>query len=104
MKTLNNALKYLGIALFSLGLSACASTKTQESTGEYIDNSAITANVKAAFLKDKYIKSLPINVKTYKGEVQLSGFVDDRTQAVRAESIAQRVEGVHSVQNDLIVK
>lgn len=104
MKTLNTTLKYLGIALFTIGLSACASTKTQESTGEYIDNAAITTNVKAAFMKDKHIKSLPINVKTYKGEVQLSGFVDDRTQAVRAESIARRIEGVQNVQNDLILK
>lgn len=98
------SIKYIGACLLALTLSACASTKIQESTGEYVDNAAVTAKVKAALLNDKRVKSLPINVKTYKGTVQLSGFVDDRTQANRAEAIARRVEGVQDVQNDLIVK
>lgn len=104
MKNYRKALKYAGAVILAATLGACASTRTQESAGEYVDNSAITTKVKSALLNDKHIKSLPINVKTYKGVVQLSGFVDDRSQANRASAIARRVEGVRAVQNDLVVK
>ncbi len=102
---MNNRLaKYLGISIIAIALGACASTKTQESTAEYVDNSAVTAKVKTVLINDQRIQSLPIKVKSYKGVVQLSGFVDDRTQAKRAEALARQVEGVKEVQNDLIVK
>ncbi|MFO7883991.1 MAG: BON domain-containing protein, partial [Desulfobacteraceae bacterium] len=79
-------------------------TKTRESTGEYVDNSVITAKVKAAILEDPMLKMFQINVETFKGEVQLSGFVDSAEAAARAEEITRRVKGVTSVKNSLVVK
>lgn len=83
---------------------SCASTPTRESTGEYIDDSAITTKVKAAILEDPALKSLQISVKTYRGVVQLSGFVDSKEMVGRAGEVAGRVSGVREVKNDLIVK
>lgn len=85
-------------------LMSCASTRTQESTGEYVDDSTVTAKVKAAFVEDAKLKSFQISVKTYKGTVQLSGFVDSRDMVDRAGDLARRVGGVQSVKNDLNVK
>jgi osmotically-inducible protein OsmY len=91
--------------LSALTMAGCVnSTPKQESTGQYLDNSVITANVKAGLLSDPYVKSFPITVNTYKGVVQLSGFVHSRAQANRAERIAGNVPGVRSVENDLIIK
>lgn len=103
MKKIRSLLTACFIGL-SIGLAACTSTPKQESTGQYLDNSVITANVKADLLNDPYVKSFPITVNTYKGVVQLSGFVHNKTQSARAERIAARVPGVRSVENDLIVK
>lgn len=83
---------------------SCASTSTQSSTGEYIDDSVITTKVKALLAEDDFLKSFQISVETYKGVVQLSGFVDTQDAAARAGQIARSVEGVKSVKNDLIVK
>lgn len=85
-------------------MTACTSTTKTESTGQYVDSSAITLKVKSRLAADKYVKSLPITVKTYKNIVQLSGFVDDMYQEQRAVNIAQSVPGVVEVQNSLIVK
>ncbi len=85
-------------------LTACASTPKQESTGQYIDNSAITLKVKSQLLADPDVKSLPITVNSYKGDVQLSGFVDTYAQERKAVAIAQSVEGVKSVKDSLVVK
>ncbi len=82
----------------------CASTPTRESSGEYLDDSAITARVKAAIFDDSSLKVLQINVETFKGEVQLSGFVDSAQNVRKAGEIARGVKGVVSVKNDLIVK
>jgi len=82
----------------------CASTPTRESSGQYIDDSAITTKVKAAIFNDQSLKAFQINVKTFKGEVQLSGFVDSAQSAKKAGEVARGVEGVKSVKNDLIVK
>jgi osmotically-inducible protein OsmY len=90
-----------GLVAASLG---CASTKSHESTGEYVDNSLITAKVKTAIFNDSSLKTLQINVKTYKDRVQLSGFVDSAQSVTRAAEVARGVEGVGSVQNDLLVK
>ena len=65
----------LSLSLEIAIVSGCAGTGTRESTGEYIDNSAITTKVKAEFVKDEVVKALDVNVKTFRGEVQLSGFV-----------------------------
>jgi osmotically-inducible protein OsmY len=82
----------------------CASTPTRESSGQYVDDSAITTKVKAAIFDDPSLKVLQINVETFKGEVQLSGFVDSAQNVRRAGEVARSVTGVKSVKNDLIVK
>ena len=82
----------------------CASTPTRESSGQYLDDSAITTKVKAAIFDDPSLKVLQINVETFKGEVQLSGFVDSAQNIRRAREVARSVMGVRSVKNDLIVK
>jgi osmotically-inducible protein OsmY len=82
----------------------CASTKTRESTGEYIDDTVITTKVKSEIFNHPTLKTLQISVKSYKGEVQLSGFVDSAQSIKQAGDIAREVEGVTSVKNDLIVK
>jgi len=82
----------------------CASTPTKEGTGEYIDDSAITTKVKSAILGDSALKVFQINVETFKGEVQLSGFVDSAAAKQKAGEVARGVGGVKSVKNNLIVK
>jgi osmotically-inducible protein OsmY len=82
----------------------CASSPTRESSGQYVDDSAITTRVKAAIFDDPSLKVLQINVETFKGEVQLSGFVDSAQNVRRAGEVARGVTGVRSVKNDLIVK
>ena len=97
--------RQLIILLFLTALMAgCAGTRTSESTGEYMDNSVITAKVKAAILEDPMLKVFQINVETFKGEVQLSGFVDSPEAAARAVQITRGVKGVTSVKNSLVVK
>lgn len=82
----------------------CASTSKQESTGEYVDNSVITAKVKAAIAEDSQLHVTEINVETYKGIVQLSGFADTQTDINRAGSLARGIDGVKSVKNDMELK
>lgn len=88
----------------ALVTTACAGTSTSESTGQYIDDSAITTKVKAAIFNDPSLKSLEINVVTFKGEVQLSGFVGSIDQTTHAVDIAKAIRGVTSVKNDMRVK
>ena len=92
------------VLLVLVGLAGCAGTRTAESTGQYMDGSAITAKVKTAILEDPTLKVFDIKVETFKDVVQLSGFVN--TAAVRSQAalVAGRVAGVRSVQNDLLVK
>jgi osmotically-inducible protein OsmY len=82
----------------------CASTPTRESSGQYVDDSAITTKVKAAIFNESSLKVFQINVETFKGEVQLSGFVDSAQSVKKAGEIARSVDGVKSVKNNLIVK
>jgi len=82
----------------------CASTSTRESTGQYIDDSAITAKVKTALLNEPTLKSTEINVETFKGRVQLSGFVSSRANIDKAIAVAQAVGGVATVKNDMQLK
>ena len=84
--------------------SGCAGTSTRESTGEYIDDASITAKVKAAFVKDPMVKALQVNVDTFKGAVQLSGFVDTAEQKSRAEQVARGINGVSDVKNNITIK
>jgi osmotically-inducible protein OsmY len=85
-------------------LGACAGTATRESTGEYIDDTAITGKVKTALLQDKQVSGLNINVETFKGKVQLSGFAGTAEERARALKIASEVRGVKSVTNDIRLK
>ena len=86
------------------GFAACASTSKQEGAGEYVDDSVITTKVKSLLAADDFLKSFQISVETYKGIVQLSGFVGSQPAVDKAGEIAKSVKGVTSVKNDLIVK
>lgn len=85
-------------------LGACASTSRTEGTGEYVDDTVITTKVKAAVFEDSTLKSAEINVETFKGRVQLSGFVNSQADINRATSLARGVKGVTSVANDMRLK
>lgn len=99
-KTLSAA--FLAISLVSV--VGCASTSQQEGTGQYIDDTVITAKVKAALIEDPLTKAIEINVETFKGVVQLSGFVISQAAADRAVALARGVAGVKSVKNDMRIK
>lgn len=92
------------LAFLMLAMAGCASTSTQEGTGEYIDDSVITARVKTAIFNEPTLKVAEINVETYKGRVQLSGFVNSHGDIQRAVEITRRVGGVTSVANDMRLK
>ncbi len=92
------------IALLCAFILGCASTPKQEGTGEYIDDTVITAKVKAAIVDDPALKVSEINVETFKGRVQLSGFVSSQAQLTRAVEVTRKVKGVKSVANDMRLK
>jgi len=85
-------------------LAACAATPTRESTGGYIDDSAITAKVKAYLAQDPKVNVTEVHVRTYKGVVELSGFVDSQSQISEAGRVATQVAGIESLHNSLILK
>jgi len=82
----------------------CAGSRTQKSAGDVIDDGVIGAKVKTALLADEEVSGLQVEVETFKGVVQLSGFVDTAAQANKAEQIARGVQGIKEVQNKLSVK
>jgi osmotically-inducible protein OsmY len=91
-------------AILLASLFGCAGTSTKEGTGEYVDDTVITTKVKAAIFNEPTLKSAEINVETFKGKVQLSGFVNSRADINKAVELARRVGGVTSVKNDMRVK
>jgi len=93
----------LVLGLFA-AFQGCTTSKSHESTGQYVDDSVVTSKVKAAIVNDMALKGFQINVKTYQGVVQLSGFVDSAQNANKAADLARGVNGVTDVKNDLIVK
>ncbi|HVK55520.1 MAG TPA: BON domain-containing protein [Burkholderiales bacterium] len=100
-------LKYFSALFIAVALATsigCASTKKQEGTGEYIDDSLITTKVKAAILNEPRLKVAEINVETFKGTVQLSGFVSSDAARYEAMEVARKVAGVKSVKDDMRVK
>jgi osmotically-inducible protein OsmY len=103
MKTFNR-LAALFFALAFASLLGCAASPTHEGTGAYVDDSVVTAKVKAAMLSEPSLKSLEIGVETYKGKVQLSGFVGSNAEIYKAGDVARGVNGVLSVKNDLRLK
>lgn len=82
----------------------CAGSRTDESTGEYIDDTVVTSRVKTQLIAEEGFDGFDISVETFKGRVQLSGFVDTEVQRDRAESIALAVDGVKSVENNISLK
>jgi len=91
-------------AVLLAALLGCASTPKQEGTGEYLDDTVITTKVKAAVFSEPSLKSAEINVETFKGVVQLSGFVSSRADINKAVEVARSVQGVESVKNDMRLK
>src|SRR5512140_2335660 len=94
---------FAGVLLMATALG-CASTSRHEGTGEYVDDTVITTKVKTAIFEESSLKSAEINVETYKGVVQLSGFVSSAAAENKAVAVARGVNGVKSVRNDMRVK
>jgi osmotically-inducible protein OsmY len=103
MKTFKRAIPLLAI-LAVAGVVGCASTAKTEGTGQYVDDTVITTKVKTAILEQPTLKSAEINVETFKGVVQLSGFVRSQDNINTAVHTAQNVAGVTSVKNDMRLK
>jgi len=104
MKKRNIVVHFLVILMLTATFGACASTATRGSTGDYVDDSVITTKVKALLAEDDFLKSFQISVETYKGTVQLSGFVNSKQAVDKAGEITRSVKGVISLKNNLIVK
>ena len=98
------SLMVLLLAVVATLAAACAATPTHESTGGYIDDSTITAKVKTNLAQDSKVSATDVHVKTYKGVVDLSGFVNSKSEISEAGLVAGQVSGVTSVHNNLIVK
>ncbi len=103
MKNLKIASALIAALMLTM-VVGCASTTAHESTGQYIDDSVITTGVKAAILNEPSLKIAEINVETFKGAVQLSGFVRSQENMSMAVKVARGVNGVKSVKNDMRLK
>lgn len=94
----------VALLAYLLLATGCASTPTQSSVGEVIDDTVITARVKTAIFNDAELSAAEINVETFKGVVQLSGFVSERSDVARASNVTRSITGVKSVRNDIAIK
>ena len=103
MRLFNRFAAFFCVVLL-VSLLGCASTPTKEGTGEYVDDTVITTKVKMAVFNEPSLKSAEINVETFKGVVQLSGFVSSQPAINKAVEVARSVPGVTSVKNDMRVK
>lgn len=104
MKQFGKYFYALFLAVTLVSVVGCASTSQREGTGEYMDDSVITTKVKAAILDEPTLKVAEIIVETFKGVVQLSGFVSSQAAANKAVEVARSVKGVKSVKNDMRIK
>lgn len=104
MKQISKYLSALFLAVTLASVVGCASTAKQEGTGEYVDDTVITTKVKAAILNEPTLKVAEINVETFKGIVQLSGFVSSQAAANKAVEVTRAISGVKSVKNDMRIK
>lgn len=104
MKQFSKIISELLLAVALVSVVGCASTSTKEGTGEYVDDSVITTKVKAAIFNEPSLKSLEINVETFKGTVQLSGFVSSHAAENKAVEITRSIKGVTSVKDDMRIK
>ena len=93
-----------GLLIVALALGACTATRSQQSAGEVVDDSVLTAKVKTALIEDPVAKARDVNVETYRGVVQLGGFVDSDKARSRAAEITRSVNGVKNVRNDLEIR
>jgi osmotically-inducible protein OsmY len=92
----------LAASLILAALAGCTVIEGRETAGEYIDDATISTRVRAEIVRDPDLKMRQINVETFRGEVQLTGFVDSAQQAARAAEVARSVPGVRSVRNDIV--
>ena len=92
------------LAILLIIVVGCAGSPTRESTGEYIDDTWITTKVKAALIDDSVVKATEVNVETFKGVVQLSGFVSSKAAMDQAVLVTSKIDGVTEVRNDMRVK
>jgi hypothetical protein len=104
MKKRNIVIHCLVLLMMIATIAACAATRTQSSAGEYVDDSVITTKVKSLLAEDDFLKSFQISVESFKGTVQLSGFVNSQKAVDKAGEIVRSVNGVKSIKNNLIVK
>ena len=104
MKQLSKYLSALFLSVSLMSVVGCASTQKHEGTGQYVDDTVVTTKVKAAVFNEPTLKSAEINVETFKGVVQLSGFVGSQAAATKAAEVARTVAGVTSVKNDIRIK
>ena len=104
MKQFNKSISAVFLAVVLATVLGCAPTPTKEGTGEYVDDTVITTKVKAAIFNEPSLKSFEINVETFKGSVQLSGFVKFQADMNRAVEVTRSVKGVKSVKNDMRLK
>lgn len=104
MKNLIRFFSAFFLALTLMTVAGCASTHKEAGTGEYFDDTVLTSKVKAAILNEPTLSSAEINVETFKGVVQLSGFVNSRADISKAVEVARGVNGVKSVKNDMRLK
>ncbi|MBK8739180.1 MAG: BON domain-containing protein [Betaproteobacteria bacterium] len=104
MRNLTRTISIFVGVLFIAMMLGCASTTKQESTGQYVDDTVLTTKVKAAIFNEPSLKSAEINVETFKGVVQLSGFVSSAAAESTAVAVARKVEGVQTVKNDMRLK
>jgi osmotically-inducible protein OsmY len=104
MKKSYIVIRFLVVLMMIAAFVACATTPKQEGPGAYVDDSVITTKIKSLLAADDFLKSFEITVETYKGTVQLSGFVNSQQAVDKAGQIASSVKGVQSVKNNLMVK
>jgi len=104
MKRINSIGMAIILAAAAVGFTGCAGNRYEQSTGEHIDDVATTGRVKSALGKDTVYKYPDVKVTTFKGTVQLSGFVDQKAQKTRATDLAKNTEGVKDVVNNITVK
>lgn len=107
MNTPHHTLRILALALLtgaSLAVTGCAVVRDQQTVGAYIDDAALTTEIKAKFVEDKTVDAAAIKVETLNGTVVLSGFAKSNAERIQAETIARNVKGVRQVRNTLIVR
>ena len=104
MKKRNIVIHFLVLLMLIAAFASCASIRTHESTGEFVDDSVITTKVKSLLAEDDFLKSFQISVETFQGTVQLTGFVDSQKAVYKADEIVRSIQGVKSIKNNLIVK